>query len=280
MTTKPNPLLEKIRMPGMTFSLPSKALFYHNQEVELEGGKPEVYVSPMTTMDELAITSVDKLLNGTAVDEVFARCIPSIKSPREILARDVDYLMMALRVVSFGASTTIDYQHSCDGARSCKYDIDVETSLIDKSVSLTPASLDKYEGDLSNGNHIILHPMTYGSLLSVQDTLDEIRKATTLQARAETRSEKSAAADAVSAASFSYYKAMACAVIESIDGIDDQDNIREWVSLLPIPQRREMLELFDKVEMWGPPTTIELLCKDCEEVVNVPLDLNPVSFFT
>jgi hypothetical protein len=31
---------------------------------------------------------------------------------------------------------------------------------------------------------------------------------------------------------------------------------------------------------WGPKQTVELVCKDCGEKMDVELPLNPVSFFT
>jgi hypothetical protein len=107
-----------------------------------------------------------------------------------------------------------------------------------------------------------------------------MRKAQLATDRADTRSERAAAANLLETASFQYYQTMATSMIESVDGITDHDNIMEWVSVLPIPYRREMLQLFESIEAWGPPTSVKIQCRDCQEVVDATLDLNPVSFFT
>ena len=79
-----NPLLERARLPGQTFTLPSKGLFYKHGEVDdsVLAAKGEVMVYPMVTLDEINIKTPDKLLNGTAITDVFKRCMPSPKSSK------------------------------------------------------------------------------------------------------------------------------------------------------------------------------------------------------
>lgn len=280
MTDKNKALLDKIRMPGATFRLPSEARFYKDGEVDLENGKPEVYVSPLTTMDELALVSTDKLLNGTAIDEVFSRCIPAIKKPRQMLARDVDYLVIALRVVSLGAGVDITAKHTCPDAKAHIYDLDAEQHLLDPTKRIAPEDASRYEIDLSNGIHISLRPMTYGDLLAVQEVLDSINKLHQQLNGTTKASERQALADKIKEETHRYYVVRSLAMINHIDEVTDRETLETVLTRLPLPLRTEFIQAQDSVDVWGPPTTVTLKCKDCGEEMEVDLDLNPVGFFT
>ena len=87
-----NPLLERIRIPGETFTLPSQGIFYKNGELDDDSKNGEVYIYPMVTYDEIVLKTPDKLFSGEAITEVFQRCVPQIKKPMELLAKDVDFI--------------------------------------------------------------------------------------------------------------------------------------------------------------------------------------------
>src|SRR5271170_226889 len=122
--TKPaNPLLERIRMPGETFRLPSGALFYPTESGILDSTVTdgEVHIHPMTALDEIALKTPDLLFSGLAVIQVFGRCIPQIKDAKRLLAKDVDFLLVALRKVSYGPEMELSYTHDCEKAKSHNY---------------------------------------------------------------------------------------------------------------------------------------------------------------
>ena len=57
----PNPLLARVEMPGSTFQLPSRGLFYNNDELRGDVEMGEVHISPMSAYDEILMKSPDHL---------------------------------------------------------------------------------------------------------------------------------------------------------------------------------------------------------------------------
>lgn len=278
---KVNPLLDKVRMPGSTFSLPSGGGFYKDGEVKFENGKSEVYVSPMTTVDEIAITSLDKLLNGTAVSEVFSRCIPAVQDPYGLLSSDVDYLMVALRIVSMGKDTEVTYNHRCsEESKEHTYVVDVEAQILDKTKKLSKGAMNQYKVDLSTGIHIEFQPLTYGGLLRVQELLTDIQSLMQKRENETNKNKRAKIVDELNAATAAYFMALMSNVVASMDNIEDEEMIAEALAAMSLPLREELMDAFNEMDDWGHPSTVKLKCRDCGEEVEVPLDLNPVSFFT
>lgn len=285
-----NPLLAKVRMPGGTFTLPSLGSFYTDGEVEFENAnKPEVYVAPMVTHDEITLTSADKLLNGTAVDEVFARCIPAVKRPRDLLSIDVDYLMVALRVMSFGPGVDIEYNHGCeitgaDGvtipSKSYAYEVDIEQQILDKTKRISQESLERYSVTLSNGLHVKFVPLTYGQLLEVQQILDDASQLSIKVEAAERGPARDHLNDRLIQAHNRYFTTLMSSCIRSMDNISDVAMISEAVEAMAVSLRQELIDAYEGLDEWGQPRTVKIKCKHCGEEVETKIDMNPVSFFT
>ena len=80
-----NPLLQRVRMPGQRFTLPSGGLFYNNGELDPSCVNGELEVQPMTMVDDLVLKTPDKILNGDGMVEVIQRCVPQVLKPWELL---------------------------------------------------------------------------------------------------------------------------------------------------------------------------------------------------
>ena len=161
-----NPLLSKVSLPGETFRLPSGGLFYEDNELSSSVKDGEVMVNPMTAMDELLLKSPDKLLSGESVTDVFTNCIPDILNPSDLLAKDVDYLLMCLRMVSYGPNIEIRATHDCEDAKEHSYSIPLRP-LILKAKPIIPTMLEKYNVTLSNGQVVRLHPPRFMATVKV-----------------------------------------------------------------------------------------------------------------
>lgn len=280
-----NPLLERIKLPGATFKLPSRCKFYDDtvvDEAALESG--EVYVSPMTTLDELTIKSVDKLLNGTAITEVFARCIPQIRSPDKLLARDVDFLVVALRTISYGPTYTERVKHTCKGAKFHNYTISTD-DMIQRSVDLNESDIaSKYVVKLAvpGGEMLVkLRPLRYADQIKMQLMLDGYQRLVTKREEAQQAGEvpMSLVKD-LEKQTMDYYMETIKSVAESVDGINDPKLIAEWAAALPISLKYELFEAIEALPTFGVDTSATVECLDCGEHMKVQVEINPVSFFT
>lgn len=255
---KQNPLMQKLKLPGRTFQLPSRAAFYTNGEVSSAEG--EVHVHPMSALTEINLKNPDQLFNGKAIEEVFAECVPEIKKPLELFGRDIDAVMFFLRVVTYGPDFQINVKHTCENAKSHSYTVDIEEMVINMK-QLDPTLHDQFVVTLPNGQVVKLRPVTYQHMIKLfqmnaskeEMTVEIMRKNIVFNLSN---------------------------VIESVDGITDKAMIEEWVKKITTPQQSRITEVIEKMNDWGPAQTTKLVCKDCNQEIEVELPLNPISFFT
>lgn len=71
----------------------------------------ELPVYPMTAMDEITYRTSDALFNGSAVVTVISSCIPAIKDGWSIPSIDLDTLLVAIRIASYGHE--MEFESAC-----------------------------------------------------------------------------------------------------------------------------------------------------------------------
>lgn len=263
MSDETNPLLARLRLPGETFQLPSQGLFYTNGELDDSVSNGEVEIYPMTTIDEIVFSTPDKLLSGKAVVEVFERCIPQIKKPMELLTKDVDFLLICLRLVTFGQTMEVSYDHYCEESKAHTYKIDLQ-KLVKTTKKLDPTSINKeYNVTLPNGQNVIIQPMKYGAVLKLYDL-------TALQKTDEAMTQEDAEKMVI---------IMLSSVIGSVDGISDPVMIEGWLKALNLGWKKQLEQSINGISSWGVDFTVKQKCKDCGEEIILPITANPVSFF-
>jgi hypothetical protein len=258
-----NPLLAKIRIPGATFRLPSQGLFYEDGELAEGVTKGEVEVYPMTAVDEIVLATPDKLLSGRAIMEIFARCIPQVIKPEKLLTRDVDFLMVCLRSVSFGDAMEVTYTHDCANAKTHTFSVDIQQMIRETKV-VDPTSINQeYTCTVPNGQIVTLKPLTYDNVIELYQTTalmkeDELSINEAEQLVLDTLSN----------------------VIRRVDDVTDKQQIREWVKSIPLGWKRKIEGAAQMVSQWGVDFTSRQKCPDCGEEAHVQVSANPVSFFS
>jgi len=98
-----NPLTKFFRQPAIYLKLPSNGAFWPNDAIELPL-TGEIPVYPLTTKDEIILRTPDALLNGEGVVEVIQSCCPSIKDAWQTPSVDVDAILIAIRIASYGSN--------------------------------------------------------------------------------------------------------------------------------------------------------------------------------
>lgn len=122
-----NPLSKYFRQPKLHITLPSGGKFYPEGAIEItETGEFPVY--SMTAKDELTLKTPDALLNGQATVEVIKSCIPSIKDPWQMPSIDLDALLIAIRLATYGDSMTLVIKTPVTGEEK-QMQIDLRTLL-------------------------------------------------------------------------------------------------------------------------------------------------------
>lgn len=96
-----NPLAQYFRQPKIYIKLPSEGKFYPPGALDIsENGTYAVFA--MTAKDELMFKTPDALLSGQSTVEVIKSCVPSILNPWKMPTIDLDAILIAIRVATYG----------------------------------------------------------------------------------------------------------------------------------------------------------------------------------
>lgn len=101
-----NPLYKYYRQPKIYVALPSTGKFYPDGSLDLPPNG-EVPVFPMTAADEMKARTPDALFNGAAIADIIASCVPNIKDPWQMPVADMNALLAAIRLASYGEQMEI-----------------------------------------------------------------------------------------------------------------------------------------------------------------------------
>lgn len=115
-----NPLAMFMRQPKIHIRLPSNGEFWPSESLmPSETGEYAVY--SMTAQDELLLKIPDALMNGQAVVDVIQHCIPSIKNAWHTPSIDIDIILIAIRLATYGEQMTtpvtvgeVEMEHTVD----------------------------------------------------------------------------------------------------------------------------------------------------------------------
>lgn len=151
-----NPLKQYFRQPAIYIKLPSQGKFYPPGAINIpSNGEFPVY--PMTAIDEITYRTPDALFNGQATVSVIKSCVPDIQDPWSIPAMDVDTLLIAIRIASYGHD--MDFGSKCPKCgHECEHTADLR-SVLDRM--RTP----NYDKSLNEGDlEIYFRPMNYKNI--------------------------------------------------------------------------------------------------------------------
>jgi hypothetical protein len=106
-----NPLFKHFRQPALYLKLPSQGKFWPDSAIDLPV-TGEIPVYPMTVKDEITLKTPDALMNGVGVVETIQSCCPNIKDAWKMPVIDLDAVLIAIRLASYG--------HDMDISSTCK----------------------------------------------------------------------------------------------------------------------------------------------------------------
>lgn len=106
VATTQNPLSQFFRQPKIFIRLPSQGEFYPEGSLDAsETGEYAVFA--MTAKDELMFKTPDALLSGQSTVEVIKSCVPAIIDPWKMPTIDVDAVLMAIRIATYGENMEV-----------------------------------------------------------------------------------------------------------------------------------------------------------------------------
>jgi hypothetical protein len=153
MTENTNPLNKYFRQAAIHVSLPSNGDY--PPHVITPSATGEFPVMPMTAKDEIKFKTPDALMNGQGVVDVIQSCMPNIKDAWQIKSHDVDTILIAIRIATYGE--TMDLQ----------FNVPTINEQVTHTINL-PATLDDIKQDkienvitLKDGLTFETRPLTY-----------------------------------------------------------------------------------------------------------------------
>jgi predicted Zn-ribbon and HTH transcriptional regulator len=124
---KSNPLAGFFRHPAIHLRLPSKGRFWPDNALDMPLNE-ELEIYPMTTKDEITLRTPDALLNGSGIVSIIQSCVPNIKDAWQTPSVDVDALLIAIRIATYGEE--LDFDTTCPHCKAENaHAIDLRTIL-------------------------------------------------------------------------------------------------------------------------------------------------------
>ena len=158
MTENTNPLNKYFRQASIYVSLPSGTNYPTDVVTPSETG--EIGVMAMTAKDEIRFNTPDALMNGQGVVEVIQSCVPSIKDAWQIKSYDLDTILIAIRIATYGETMDMNFNVP-NTSETVAHSINLPALLDDISRQKVDT-----EFTMKDGLKIAVQPLTYKDMTS------------------------------------------------------------------------------------------------------------------
>jgi len=240
-------------------------------------------VYSMTARDELLLKTPDALMNGQAVVDVIQNCIPAIKDAWEIPSIDLDVILIAIRLATYGemmeTSITI-------GEEEMNYNVDLRQLLDTLYETIT------WEERINVGTELALYirPVNYHTISKTSIENFETQKLMNLVNNSELSEEqkvdtfresfKKLTDITVGIINNSVYRIESSAGTTEIP--EDISEFMENCDKSVYDAVRDRLDSLSKTNSLKPikvRATQEMINNGSEEELEVPLTFDPANFF-
>lgn len=269
-----NPLQNYFRQPKIYLKLPTLGKFCDASIITGDVEKLPIY--GMTGMDQIIVKTPDALLNGESTVKVIQSCCPNIVDAWELSNLDVDSLLVAIRIATYGGSMGITSTcKTCSTENS--YDLDTSSFLQHYNNCKFDTSV------IIDDLVIVLKPLTYKQATALGLENFTLQKQLRKIYEMEDNNERQALLTKL----YEEFGVLQSKVIlSSIDHIKTPDTtvseygfIKEWLDNCDQGIIKQIRKVMDgNLERWKiPPTTIR--CTNCGSDEPVEVDLDASSFF-
>jgi len=275
-TRKINPLAQYFRQPKLYIKLPSQGRFYPPGSLDVStNGEYAVYA--MTAKDELMFKTPDALLTGQSTVEVIKSCVPAIVDPWKMPTLDVDAVLMAIRIATYGENMEIESNcPACQAENAYEVDINKWLAVLSNIDYVSEIKFDPLT--------IHIRPYTYQEI-----TKTSLKQFEQQRIFAVINDEKMSDEEKLKLFGESFVKITALTVdivagcidhIDTPDGtVDDQEMIKEFVN-------NASKELFEKISNHvtamknrNDLKPIDAKCTACSHEFKVPITMDQANFF-
>ena len=271
-----NPLRQFFRQPVIYLRLPSQGKFWPDDALVMpENG--ELPVLPMTAIDEITYRTPDALFNGQAVVGVIQSCIPNIINAWAAPSVDIDAILTAIRIASYGHG--MDITTVCP---SCKHEQELILDLRVINDNIIPGN---YDRSLNVGNlEFYFKPISYRDVN--QNNQIQFEQQQALRALDNDQVEELDKLEQLNVSMRVINQLTLKTVAQSIGAIKTPDALvtetEHIFEFLNNCESRLFAQLRDHVialKQASEIKPIDLVCKECSNKYSQPFTLDMTSFF-
>lgn len=273
-----NPLQRFMRQPAIYLKLPSQGKFWAHGALEMPV-TGELPVLPMSTRDEIGINTPDALLNGQAVIDMVHSCIPNIKNAWAIPNVDLDSILIAIRIASYGES--MEYTSVCPKcSNQDAYEVDLR-QFLDLTVNMdgfmTPLEF--------KGMQIFLIPSDYETVnLQNLESFEQQRLVTTINDSSLSEEERQTRFNKIFKRMTEYTVKNVSNSISKIvtpegETVVDRQFIEEFVHNSERQLFEVVLKKLNEIGDQIPEKSVPTTCQECSENYTSPFTFDQANFF-
>ena len=272
-----NPLAKHFRQPALYYKLPSNGRYWPDGSVDipLTG---EIPVYPMTNSDEITLKTPDALMNGTGIVNVIQSCCPHIVDAWKMPSIDVDALLIAIRIASYGNKMTVT-----GVCPSCKEEHDYDIDLTNVIGQVQCPNFDipvEYEG-----LKIKLRPQNYFNI--TQNSITQFEEQKISQALDDPTISNDVRNARLKESMKKLLDLNERILIESIEYIETEDGtkvvetdyIRDFFRHASGRVTKDIESRLAEIAKEGALPSSTLQCSDCKASYEVPIEFDYSRFF-
>lgn len=275
MTTS-NPLQQYFRQPAIYIKLPSQGKYYPPGTFEMPENN-ELPVYPMTALDEITQRTADALFNGEATVKTIQSCVPNIKNAWFVPSIDMDTLLIAIRIASYGHE--LEFESVCS---SCSNE---NNYAVDLRQLLEQLSAPDYNKTVNVGDmEIFLRPLNYQE--QNQAAMEQFEDQKLMEMIPQSDISDKEKIELLSSAYLKLSELTIRSVAESIEYIKinsetvtDREHIGEFV-------RNSEKKVFDAItaqlsenKMQSELKPLSITCTECGHGYDTPFTMDTATFF-
>lgn len=269
-----NPLQKYFRQPKIFISLPSQGIYSPQGSITGDVNKLPVY--GMTGMDEILLKTADALISGESTARVIQSCMPDITDPWSVSTLDIDLILSAIRVATYG--NTIESERTCSACGSENaYSFNLST-VIDFYSNCHYENTFKLD-DLT----IVIRPLSYKQSTDFSLRNFGLQKRIAQINSVKDEEERTKLSDEVFKELTELRHEVFAAGIESVTAngevVTDREFIDEWLRNVDREVTEKINKHVDSNKIrWTPPLQ-KAKCESCGHEDDVIIELDQSNFF-
>ena len=268
-----NPLQKYFRQPKIYISLPSKGIYNPPGSVVDPDHMP---VFGMTGMDEIMLKTPDALITGESTVTVIESCCPNIKDAWEISNLDLEVILAAIRIATYG--NMLSMGHTCSKCSTENdYDLDLGT-MIDHFKTC------QYDNEVVFDQFkVYIRPLSYRVSSQFAEKNFTLQRQMNQANDIEDEEERKKFVNGLFEQMAELQKEIYCAGIESVHAgssiVTEKEWIKEW---LENSDKDVFLKIRDQIvanqKTWDTPPH-KVICESCSAEDTVSVFLDQSNFF-